>query len=89
MPNNHALLSASASHRWLNCPPSARLCADKEDTASEYALQGTEAHSLCEHKLKLLLGLETQDPTANLYFLFRLRRCRKPSMLQKRKSHLY
>ncbi len=68
MPNNHALLSASASHRWLNCPPSARLCADKEDTASEYALQGTEAHSLCEHKLKVLLGLETQDPTASLTF---------------------
>ena len=22
----HALLSASSSHRWLNCPPSARLC---------------------------------------------------------------
>lgn len=68
MPNKHALLSASASHRWLNCPPSARLCADKEDTASEYALQGTEAHSLCEHKLKVLLGLETQDPKASLTF---------------------
>ncbi|MCC9822505.1 DUF2800 domain-containing protein, partial [Streptococcus agalactiae] len=22
---NHAVLSASASHRWLNCPPSVRL----------------------------------------------------------------
>ncbi|MCC9712693.1 DUF2800 domain-containing protein, partial [Streptococcus agalactiae] len=22
---NHAILSASASHRWLNCPPSVRL----------------------------------------------------------------
>ena len=33
----HALLSASSSHRWLNCPPSARLCEKYEDTGSEYA----------------------------------------------------
>ena len=33
---NHALLSASSSHRWLNCPPSARLCEKYEDTGSEY-----------------------------------------------------
>ena len=49
----HALLSASASHRWLNCPPSAKLCADKEDKGSEYAKQGTDAHTLCESKLLL------------------------------------
>lgn len=62
----HALLSASSSHRWLACPPSARLCADKEDKGSEYAQQGTDAHSLCEHKLKEALGLETTDPTEHL-----------------------
>ena len=42
----HALLSASSSHRWLVCPPSARLCENYEDTGSEYAQQGTDAHSL-------------------------------------------
>lgn len=63
---NHALLSASSSHRWLACPPSARLCADKEDKGSEYAQQGTDAHSLCEHKLREALGLETSDPTEHL-----------------------
>ena len=41
----HALLSASSSHRWLNCPPSARLCEKYEDTGSEYAQEGTDAHS--------------------------------------------
>ena len=45
----HALLSASSSHRWLNCPPSARLCEGYEDKGSEYAQEGTDAHSLCEH----------------------------------------
>lgn len=64
----HALLSASSSHRWLACPPSARLCENYEDTGSEYAQQGTDAHSLCEHKLKLALGMETADPTAELSF---------------------
>ncbi len=64
----HALLSASSSHRWLACPPSARLCENYEDKGSEYAQQGTDAHSLCEHKLKLSLGMETKDPTAGLSF---------------------
>lgn len=64
----HALLSASSSHRWLNCPPSARLCEGYEDKGSEYAQEGTDAHSLCEHKLKLALGMDTTDPTENLSF---------------------
>ena len=64
----HALLSASSSHRWLACPPSARLCENYEDTGSEYAQQGTDAHSLGEHKLKLSLGMETKDPTEGLEF---------------------
>lgn len=65
---SHALLSASSSHRWLNCPPSARLCEGYEDKGSEYAQEGTDAHSLCEHKLKVLLGMETADPTEGLSF---------------------
>lgn len=65
---SHALLSASSSHRWLNCPPSARLCEGYEDKGSEYAQEGTDAHSLCEHKLKALLGMETVDPTESLSF---------------------
>ena len=68
MRGTHALLSASSSHRWLACPPSARLCENYEDTGSEYAQQGTDAHSLCEHKLKLALSMETTDPTESLSF---------------------
>lgn len=36
-PKAHAILSASSSHRWLNCPPSARLCETYEDKGSDYA----------------------------------------------------
>lgn len=64
----HALLSASSSHRWLNCPPSARLCENYEDRGSEYAQEGSDAHSLCEHKLKSALGMESADPTEGLSF---------------------
>jgi hypothetical protein len=65
----HALLSASGSHRWMNCPPSARLCETYEDKGSGYAAEGTDAHSLCEYKLKSALGIKAKDPTENLpYF---------------------
>ena len=65
---NHAFLSASSSHRWLNCPPSARLGETCEDSISDYAAEGTDAHSLCEYKLKVALGMPAQDPTASLAY---------------------
>lgn len=68
MPNTHAVLSPSSSARWLVCTPSARLCAEKEDKTSEYAIQGTSAHALAEYKLKKSLGQPTEDPTENLTY---------------------
>lgn len=62
----HARLSASSSHRWLNCPPSARLCESYEDKGSDYAAEGTDAHTLCEYKLKAALGISAKDPTEDL-----------------------
>lgn len=64
----HAVLSASSAHRWLACPPSALACAGVKDTASEYAQQGTDAHSLCEYKLLKSLGQKAKDPTENLTY---------------------
>ena len=43
MPDKHAVLSASSSHRWLECPPSALLCSTAGDAPSEFAMQGTDA----------------------------------------------
>lgn len=65
-PNSHALLSASSSHRWLNCPPSARLSENYEDKSSDFAAEGTDAHELCEYKLKKALGQRAENPTENL-----------------------
>ena len=62
----HAVLSASSSERWLHCPPSARLCESYEDKGSDYAAEGTDAHELCEYKLRKALCMEAQDPTENL-----------------------
>lgn len=62
----HAVLSASSSERWINCPPSARLCEAYEDKGSDYAAEGTDAHTLCEYRLKQALGIPTEDPIENL-----------------------
>lgn len=65
-PKGHALLSASSADRWLHCPPSARLCESYDDKGSDYAAEGTDAHALCEYKLRKALGMEATDPTENL-----------------------
>lgn len=65
----HAFLSASASHRWLKCPPSAKLCAKVKEESSPYAQQGTDAHELCEYKVLLALGKPPDNPVEHLdYF---------------------
>ena len=60
-PKGHAILSASSSDRWLHCPPSARLCESYEDKGSNYAAEGTDAHTLCEYKLRCALGEDLSD----------------------------
>ena len=61
----HAILSASGSHRWLNCTPSARLELEFGDTGSEAAKEGTAAHALCEHKLKKALRMRSKRPVSD------------------------
>ena len=46
--SDHALLSPSSAHRWLNCPLAPRLEATLPEKPSEYAQEGTVAHSVCE-----------------------------------------
>lgn len=48
MPGEHAFLSPSAAERWLKCTPAPRLEAKFEEAESDYAREGTLAHSICE-----------------------------------------
>jgi len=66
-PVAHALLGASSAHRWLACPPSARLEATKPESTSEAAEEGTLAHELVELKLKrFLAGRKTGKATPKI-----------------------
>ena len=44
--SEHARLSPSSAHRWMACPGSVFLEMDKLDTSSEFADEGTAAHTL-------------------------------------------
>ena len=57
----HALLSASGSHRWMACTPSARLEECCENRTSDAAKEGTLAHELCEIKVAILRGEEVKE----------------------------
>ena len=63
-PNRHAVLSASSSHRWLHCNPSARLELEFEDRETEAAAEGTAAHALAEHKLRKALKMRSTRPVS-------------------------
>ena len=74
--SKHAFLSASASHRWLNCPPSAKLCESLPDQTSSYAQEGTDCHELCAYLVEKALGRKVTDPTENLtYYNAEMQNC--------------
>lgn len=52
MSAGHALLGASGSKKWLNCPPSARLEETLPESQSVYADEGRLAHEIGELKLR-------------------------------------
>lgn len=60
MPGVHAVLSASASKRWLACPPAARLEERLKgifgEKSSPFAREGTLAHEVAELKLRRANG---------------------------------
>ncbi|WP_027628135.1 DUF2800 domain-containing protein [Ruminiclostridium cellobioparum] len=73
----HALLSASGSKRWMNCPPSPRLEEQFPESKSEDAILGTFAHELAEH---LLRGNLTTELKPSIY---------KKKLIEFQKNPLY
>lgn len=71
-PVKHALLSPSASHRWLHCTPSAMLESYEPSSYSPYAAEGTEAHALAELKLSYILGKITIEEYETRFDNFRM-----------------
>ncbi len=61
--NGHAILSPSASSRWIHCPASVRMCRDlPSEVESVYAREGTDFHTLCEIEAsRRILGKEPGD----------------------------
>lgn len=74
----HALLSASASHRWLTCTPSVRLEEQFPDSTSEYAEEGTLAHEIAELKLRKYFV----EPMSQSTFTRRLNKMKKHELFQ-------
>lgn len=78
MPEKHALLGASSAHRWLHCPPSARLEAELPDTAGEAAREGTLAHAVAELKL----WRKFVEPMSQKTFTTRMNKLKKHELYQ-------
>lgn len=49
---SHAVLSASSSHKWLKCTPSARLEEKFPNKTSDFMTEGTLAHEIAEFKVR-------------------------------------
>lgn len=74
----HAVLSASASSRWLNCTPSVRLEEQFPETTSEFAEEGTLAHEIAELKLRKYFT----EPMSTRTFNTRLNKMKKHELYQ-------
>lgn len=47
-PRAHAILGASSSHRWMECPGSIKLSEGVENIQTEFAREGSAAHEIAE-----------------------------------------
>lgn len=66
MSGQHALLSPSAAHRWLNCTAAPRLEQNEQDQDSTFAQEGTLAHAYCARHLKEFLAIPTDAENAEI-----------------------
>lgn len=77
MPDKHALLGGSSAHRWLECPPSARIEENMQDITGSAAAEGTLAHAIAELKLRKQFEVMTQKT-----FTTRMNKLKKDPLYQ-------
>jgi len=58
----HAKLSPSAAHRWMNCPGSVRMSEGELNLGSPAAMMGTAAHRIIE----VMIGTGKRDASKYL-----------------------
>lgn len=58
---DHAKLSASGSHIWLNCTPAIRMSEGIPDRSTVFTEEGTLAHRLAELQIRRLYGLISES----------------------------
>lgn len=68
MPEEHALLGASSSKRWLHCTPSVRLEEGFPNESSVFAAEGTFAHEVCEYKVRKYLHERVKRPQSEKFY---------------------
>jgi len=62
--SDHAILSPSGASRWMTCTPSARLEGLFPDSASDFAAEGTLAHTIGELQLRAFYRIGDLDVLA-------------------------
>lgn len=86
-PTAHAKLSASASHRWLNCTAAPGYEAQFPQGTSEYAEEGTLAHEFCEVFGRNAFGQIDNEDAAEREALLRQHERYDPEMLRTAKFY--
>ena len=67
-PTTHSLISPSALHRVINCPPSVRLTEGMDDESTSFAEEGTAAHELGEWKIRKALKMQAGRRPSSEYW---------------------
>ena len=79
----HALLSASSAHRWLECTAAPLLEAEFPDTTSTYAKEGTLAHAIAELKVRKY----AVEPMTKRAYTAALKKLQKDPLYQEEMDH--